>query len=440
MKYLAVCLSVVSLIAGPSSDTATAQPKEIYIPPLVYRTGPYASSGIPVANGLVDYYTLINTRDGGVNGTKLAWEECETRYDTKQSVECYERIKAKGAVLVFPLSTGATYQIVPMAPVDKIPVFQIGAGMTATADGRWFPWVFSFPASYWSQASAVIRYIGQREGGLDKLRGKKIAHVFLNVPYGKEANPMLEVLARRLGFELTLLPVNPPGEEQKATWLQVRRVNPNWIFLSGWGVMNQVSIKEAVATGYPMDHFIGNWWSSSDADVIPAGSGARGFIGAAFHAAGTGFKVHQDIFKYVYDRGNGAGKREAVGEVLYNRGLISAMFEMEAIRTAMAKYGNRPPTGEQVRWGFENLHLTERRLDELGMKGFAHPITITCEDHEGAGPVMFQQWDGKRWNRISDWIPPMRDVVRPKLEAVAAEQGRTLGYVMRDCSKEQGRP
>ena len=240
--------------------------------------------------------------------------------------------------------------------------------------------------------------------------------------------------------ELPELKVNPPGEEQKATWLQVRRVNPHWIFLSGWGVMNQVSIKEAVATGYPMDHFIGNWWSSSDADVIPAGSGARGFIGAAFHAAGTGFKVHQDIFKYVYDRGNGAGKREAVGEVLYNRGLISAMFEMEAIRTAMAKYGNRPPTGEQVRWGFENLHLTERRLDELGMKGFAHPITITCEDHEGAGPVMFQQWDGKRWNRISDWIPPMRDVVRPKLEAVAAEQGRTLGYVMRDCSKEQGRP
>ncbi|HEX7788816.1 MAG TPA: ABC transporter substrate-binding protein, partial [Methylomirabilota bacterium] len=128
VKYLAACLSVVSLIAGPSSDTAIAQPKEIYIPPLVYRTGPYASSGIPVANGLVDYYTLINTRDGGVNGTKLAWEKCETRYDTKQSVECYERIKAKGAVLVFPLSTGATYQIVPMAPVDKIPVFQIGAG------------------------------------------------------------------------------------------------------------------------------------------------------------------------------------------------------------------------------------------------------------------------------------------------------------------------
>jgi branched-chain amino acid transport system substrate-binding protein len=431
-------LLVAILAAGPLADAALAQRNDVFIPLLVYRTGPYASSGIPVANGLVNYYTLINERDGGINGVKIAWEECETQYDTKQSVECYERLKGKGAVLVFPISTGATYQIVPMAPMDKIPVFQIGAGMTATADGRWFPWVFNFPATYWSQASAVIRYIGQREGGLDKLKGKKIAHIFLNVPYGKEANPILETLARQLGFELTLLAVNPPGQEQKATWLQVRRINPQWIFLSGWGVMNQVAIKEAAAINYPMDHFIGNWWSANEGDVMPAGAAARGYIGATFHAAGSSFTVHHDILKHVYDKGKGVGKREAIGEVLYNRGLISAMFEVEAIRTAMTRYGNRPPTGEQVRWGFEHLNLTEKRLEELGMKGFTHPLRITCEDHEGGGPVMFQQWDGKKWNTVSDWIPVMRDVVRPKIEAAAAEQGRTLGYTMRDCSKAGG--
>jgi len=231
--------------------------------------------------------------------------------------------------------------------------------------------------------------------------------------------------------------VNPPGQDQKATWLQVQRINPTWIFLSGWGVMNQEAIKGAAAIGYPMDHFIANWWSSSDGDVVPAGSGGKGLIGAAFHAAGTNFKLHQDIFKYVYDKGKGAGKREAVGEVLYNRGLVSAMFEVEAIRTAMTRYGNKPLTGEQVRWGLEHLNLTEKRLEELGMKGFTHPLKVTCEDHEGAGPVMFQQWDGKTWNRISDWIPVMRDLVRPKTEAAAAEQGRALGYKMRDCSKER---
>jgi len=426
---LAIVVSSAILAGG------AAGANDIFIPVLVYRTGPFASSGIPVANGLVDYYMLINQRDGGINGVKLSWEECEFQYDTTKGVECYERLKTRGAALVFPISTGVTYRLVPTAPTDRIPVTQFGAGMTAAADGRWFPWVFNFPATYWSQASAMIEYIGRREGGLDKLKGKKVAHVFLSSPYGKEANPTLDALARKIGFQLTLLAVNPPGQEQKTTWAQVRRLNPDWIYISGWGVMNQVAIKEAAAIGYPMDRLIGNWWSASEGDVIPAGPAANGYIGAASNAPGT-FKVHQDIIRFVYDRGRGAGKREAIGEVLYNRGLLSAMYEVEAIRTAMGKYGNRPPTGEQVRWGLEHLRLDEKRLADLGMKGFAHPLTVTCKDHEGSGPVLFQQWDGAKWNVMSDWIPTMQAVVRPMIEAAAAEEGRKLGYTMRDCSKE----
>ena len=438
-KKLLIAGLTAALVAWPLAGAALAQAKDVFIPLLVYRTGPYAPSGIPIANGFVDYFNLINERDGGVNGVKLAWEECETQYDTKQGVECYERLKGKGAgaVVTNPYSTGITYQLIPKAQVDKIPVFSMGYGMTAAADGRWFPWVFNFPTTYWSQASAVIRYMGQQEGGADKLKGKKIAHIFHNSPYGKEANPTLEELARQLGFELTLLPVDHPGQEQKSTWLQVRRLNPDWIFMSGWGVMNQVAIKEAAAIGFKMDRFIGNWWSASDADVIPAGDGAKGYKGATFHAPGTNFKVHQEIFKNVYDKGKGAGKREAVGEVLYNRGVVNAMFTVEAIRTAMAKFGNKPVTGEQLRWGFEHLNLTDKRLEELGMKGFTHPVKVTCEDHEGAGPVLFEQWDGKKWNIVSDWVPVMRDVVRPKLEAAAVEEGKKLGYTARDCSKEQ---
>jgi len=435
-RQFAVCLLAVVLTIDLLAQSAAGQAKEIFIPLLVYRTGPYASSGTPVANGIIDYFTLVNERDGGVNGVKLAWEECEFQYDTTRGVECYERLKPKGGVLVFPISTAVMYQLIPRAPTDKIPVIQVGAGMTAAADGRWFPWIFNFPGTYWSQASAVIQYIARKEGGPDKLKGKKIAHIFLSVPYGKEANPTLDALARQFGFQLTLLAVNPPGQEQKATWAQVRRLNPNWIFMSGWGVMNQVAIKEAAAIGYPMDHFIGNWWSASDGDVIPAGAAAKGYIGAAFHASGAGFKVHEEIFKHVYARGKGAGEREAVGEVLYNRGLIAAAFEVEAIRAAMTRYGNKPPTGEQVRWGLEHLSLSDKRLEELGMRGFTHPLRVTCEDHEGASPIRFEQWDGKKWGSVSDWIPTMRDVVRPKIEAAAAEEGRRLGYAMRDCSKE----
>jgi branched-chain amino acid transport system substrate-binding protein len=436
-RTLFMALLAGILAAGPLLAVVSAQDKTLYIPLLVYRTGPYAPSGTPLANGLRDYLTLLNERDGGINGVKITTEECETQYDTKQGVECYERLKGKGPLVVNPYSTGITYQLIAKAAVDKIPVHSMGYGMTAAADGRWFPWVFNFPTTYWSQASAFVKYVGQQEGGLDKLKGKKIVHVFHNSPYGKEANPTLEDLAHKHGFELTLLPVDHPGQEQKATWLQVRRLNPNWIYVSGWGVMNQVAVKEAAAINFPMDHMVGNWWTGSEADVIPAGEGAKGYKSTALTAPGQNFKVIQDILKHVYDKGKGAGDKTTVGEVLYNRGVVNMMFDTEAIRLAMTNFKTQSPTGEQVRWGFEHLNVSEKRLEELGMKGFTRSVKMSCEDHEGNGPVMVQQWDGKKWGIVSDWIEPMRDVVRPKLETAAVEEGKKLGYSQRDCSKEK---
>ena len=438
LRAVLVGILALTVVAGPSVARVQAA-GEIFIPLLVYRTGPYAPNGIPIANGASDYFTLVNERDGGINTVKIAFEECEDQYDTKQGVECYERLKAKNPVLVNPYSTGITYQLIPKAPIDKIVVHSMGYGMTASADGRWFPWVFNFPMTYWSQASAFVKYVAQQEGGMDKLKGKKIAHIYHNSPYGKEANPTLEDLARRHAFELTLLAVDHPGQEQKATWLQIRRLNPDWIYISGWGVMNQVAVKEAGATGVKMDRVVGNWWTGTETDVIPAGDAAKGYKSMSFTAPGAEFKVHQDIFKHVYDKGKGAygNDRAKVGEVLYNRMVVNAMLNVEAIRTAMTKYGNKPLTGEQVRWGFENLNITDKRLEELGMKGMMRPLRVTCENHEGNGLAFVQQWDGKKWNVVSDWIEPIREVVRPKLEAEAVEEAKKLNYTMRDCAKEK---
>ncbi len=429
-------LGALTAFSGLFATQAVAQ-NEQFMPMLVYRTGPYAPSGIPVANGFRDYYTLVNKRDGGINGVKITFEECETQYNTKLGVECYEKLKNKGptgASLVNPFSTGITYQLIPKAPVDKVPILSMGYGRTAAADGRVFPWVFNFPATYWSQASGFINYVGQQEGGFDKLKGKKIVHVHHNSAYGKEANATLKVLADKYGYDLTLLAVDHPGQEQKATWLQIRRLRPDWIFMSGWGVMNQVAVKEAAAINYPMDHFIGNWWSGSDADVVPAGDGAIGYKSTAFHGAGPNWPVHKDIIKYVYDGDEAKAKDNNLGEVLYNRTLVNAMYGVEAIRTAMAKFGNKPMTGEQVRWGLENLDLTKRRLKKLGMKDMLRPLKVSCVDHETGGPVIIQQWDGKQWNMVSDWIPTLRDVVRPMIEGAAADYATENNIELRDCA------
>ncbi len=435
-KLTLVFLGAAVGLTGLVATTPAAAQNEQFIPMLVYRTGPYAPSGIPVANGFRDYYKLINARDGGINGVKITFEECETKYNTKLGVECYEKLKNKGptgASLVNPFSTGITYQLIPKAPVDGVPILSMGYGRTAAADGRVFKWVFNFPTTYWSQASAFIRYVGQQEGGEANLKGKKIAHVYHNSAYGKEANPTLEVLAKKYGFDLTLLAVDHPGQEQKATWLQIRRLKPDWIFMSGWGVMNQVAVKEAAAINYPMDRFVGNWWSGSDADVVPAGDGAIGYKSAAFHYAGTGFKFHDDIVKYVYCGDEAEARENNIGEVLYNRAAVNAMFGVEAIRTAQAKYGNKPLTGEQVRWGLENLNLTKARLKEIGMEGFTRPVKVSCVDHETGGPIIIQQWDGKKWNMVSDWISPIREVVRPMIEEAAAAYAKENNITPRGC-------
>ena len=221
--------SMVAIEVAKAADT-------IFMPGLVYRTGAYAPNGIPFANGMKDYLTLINERDGGVNGVKIVHEECETGYNTKVGVECYEKMKSKNPVTVIPNSTGITYQLIPKTYADKIPLLTMGYGRTSAAVGSVFPWVFNFPATYWSQATAVMSYIAGKEGGLSNLKGKKIAHIYHNSAYGKEANPTLKVMSEKYGFDLMLLAVDHPGQEQKATWLQIRRKKPDWIFMSGWGL------------------------------------------------------------------------------------------------------------------------------------------------------------------------------------------------------------
>jgi branched-chain amino acid transport system substrate-binding protein len=214
----------------------------------------------------------------------------------------------------------------------------------------------------------------------------------------------------------------------------VRRYKPDWVFMWGWGVMNSVAIKEAAAIRFPMDKFIGVWWSGSENDVIPAGKNAIGYKSGTFHAAGAGYGVHNAIIQHVYGGDHKAAWQRSFGQVLYNRGLVNAMYMVEAIRTAQGIHGKKPLTGEQVRDGLENLDITAERLAELGMEGFMLPLKISCADHESGGPVIIQQWDGQKWNFVSEWIHPMTDVIRPMIEKAAAAYAKENKITPRTCS------
>src|SRR6185369_3108991 len=282
------------------------------------------------------------------------------------------------------------------------------------------PYVFPLITNYWSQNTAKIKFIGSREGGMDKLKGKKIVNIYHDSAYGKETIPILDAQAKKYGFEVTHIAVAHPGNEQGAQWLQIRQIKPDWVILRGWGVMNPTALKAAAKVGFPRDHMIGVWWSGAEEDTIPAGDAAKGFIAAGFNVAGANFPVIQEIKKYVYAKGKGEmDDQTRIGSIYYNRGVVHGIL-----------------TVEQIRWGLENLTITEARLKELGAAGFMQPLKVTCMDHEGGGSVKFQQWDGSKWNVISDWITPDRELVRPMIEASAAAYAKEKNITPRDCGKE----
>jgi branched-chain amino acid transport system substrate-binding protein len=307
----------------------------------------------------------------------------------------------------------------------------MGYGRTAAADGRIFEWVFNFPTTYWSQASAFIRYVAQQEGGEAKLKGMKIVNLHLKHPYGLETVPVWDKLAERFGFEITHLAVPWPGIDQKSLWLQIRKIKPAYVINRNWGVSCTVPLREAARIGFPRDKIIGVWWCGSEEDVIPAGKAATGYITANFHGTGTDFLVIQDIFEYVYGKMKGNISAARVGSVYYNRGVAGGIIVTEALRLAQEKFGVGPVGGEEMQWAFENFNLTPDRITQIGAKGLVPPIKISCFDHEGGGSVFFQQWDGKKWNKISDWIPPYKQMVRGMIEASAAKYAKEKGITPR---------
>jgi branched-chain amino acid transport system substrate-binding protein len=401
---LAASLATLGVTSAVTSTAAFAQAKEQFFPVLVYRTGAYAANGNPWANGYVDYLKLVNAQ-GGVNGVKISFEECETGYATDRGVECYERLKGKGATVFQPLSTGITFALTEKAPVDKIPLVTAGYGRSESQDGSVFAWNFPLLGTYWVGADVAIQYLAKQYGGTDKLKGKKIALVYHDSPYGKEPIPVLQERAKQYGFDLQLLPVAHPGVEQKATWLQIRQSRPDNVLLWGWGVMNSTSLKEAQATGYPREKMMGIWWAGAEPDVKDVAAGAKGYNALALqHSAEPSSKVVKEVLEKVYAKGQGTGDKADVGSVLYMRGLLSAMLGVEGVRKAQERYGKgKVMTGEQVRWGLENLNLDQKTLDAMGFAGVMRPVQTSCLDHMGSSWVRVQTWDGTKWVVGSDW-------------------------------------
>jgi branched-chain amino acid transport system substrate-binding protein len=393
---------------------ARAQDKEpITFALLQDFTGVYTFVSNEYNQGQQDYIKMVNAT-GGVDGHPIDLMVRDHGNEPQRGIELYNRAVEDGAVLVDFLSTPVSRAMVPRVLEDEVAMITALHGRGDASDGGVFPYVFPMMATYWSQASVLANYIEDNMGGLED---KKIAHVFIDSPFGREPLPILRELAERKGFEVKAFPYPSPGNEQSSTWSDVRRWGPDHVTIWGAGGGQPVSIRTAIRNGIsPKDILSVVWLARTDMKQVgfDAATGVKRF---AATATGRDTPVIQKIMDEVVDKGNGTGAKENIGNVYYNIGVATMAAAVQAAENAIENYG-APVTGPKLKKGFEDI-------EDFNADGLMPPITITQKDHQGGGYGRVSMWTGDSWEPQGDWTAAYQDIVWEEIEKGSAnfEQG-----------------
>ena len=412
-----------------------------YFPIASSRVGPYSAMGTGYYGAQIDYMNYVNM-NGGVNGVMLTWQECETEYNAVKTVECYQRLLEKDGqrIVVFDtLGTPGAYAVINRMAEDNVVLAQYGYGRTDGADGRVWPWVFNAASHYWSQIAVKLKFMAEIEGGIDKMAGKKIVHLHIDSAYGREPLPAMRKICDDWGVELIEISIPPPGLEQQSQWLQIRREDPDWVTFWGAGSgMNSTAMTNAARVGFPRERMMYVTFGAAEEDMYPAGDSAVGTYAVANALPGDEFPLVAAIKEQVYGSGKGnLADDSRVGSVYWNRGLGAAVMWIEALRIAQEMHGKvgKAVTGAEFRDGYESLNMSNERLGEIGIKGMVAPFSISCENHEGAGKFAVMQWDGEKFNQVTDWEEPLDPAfIRSLVENSAAKFAEENNITPKDCN------
>jgi branched-chain amino acid transport system substrate-binding protein len=362
-----------------------------------------------IAQAAKDYAALLNMR-GGLEGHPIEIILQDHGNEPQRGIECYERVKGQ-AVTVDLLSTPVSRAVLPRAMKDGNVMLQALVGRGDAIDGEVFKWVFPLGPTYWGQAANIVSHFKKQSGG--SLKGKKIAFLYADYPFGQEPIPVMKELQKREGFEFELFPYPLPGNDQSSAWSQMRRFQPDLIVHWGISAMHVVAAKEAKRNGIPMDRIITvNWFNDVDLNNIGA-ENAKGLRRVTTVRSGVDHPIVQDILKELYDKGKGNGDRKFVSDIYYTTGLAIYAPVFEAARLAL-KADKAPLTAEKMRKGLE-------RLKNYDANGLMPPLTVTAKDHGGGGKTRIERWDGTKWLAQSDWYADYTDLVWSTVKEHSAE-------------------
>src|SRR5216117_1098908 len=417
MKQFLAIATALGLAAGSLLTAAPshAQAKgDVVIGLQCDRTGPTQIVGTVLCPGFHDYIALINSK-GGVEGRQIKALEIDHEYKVPPAVESYERFKKDAAVSILVYGTPQIYALAAKLTEDRIPGTSPGFGSAAAADGTRYPYIFPIAATYWSQGTAAVDFVKKQFGGT--LKGKKIAYIFYDNPAGREPIEVLEDLATREGFQLKMFAVPPPGVEMGAQVLDIaQRFRADAVIAHLFGGAPAVSIKEFKRVGYPLRKVVSLVWGSAEANIDAAGGFpvAEGYYTMQYAGVGQDYPVLNEIREMYKKQGKPAPK-EMASTVYYNRGVVWAAVQVEAVRNALKAKPDGRITGEDVKKGFE-------KIASFTLGGLVPPLKITPNDHEGGGLVQIYQVKGGQFAKVTDWFSAHNDVVGKHIKAASAKK------------------
>ncbi|MGE4377491.1 MAG: ABC transporter substrate-binding protein [Burkholderiaceae bacterium] len=414
MKHIFSTLMAASAFSLVVASSAHAQKEPIKFALCYDLTKSYGFATPQISQAARDYAKLVNYK-GGIEGHPVEILVQDHGNEPQRGIECYEKMKREGAITYDFWSTPVSRALVPRMMDDKQVMVQALTGRGDAVNGDVFKWIFPLGPTYWGQVANDIQYIKNQAKG--NLRGKKIAFIYPDFPFGQEPIGTLKTLAEKESFELMLAPHPMPGNDQSAAWTQIRRFNPDWVISWNLSNMNVVAAREMKRNGISMDKYIAvNWLNEVDVNNIGA-ENAKGMKRNTNVVGGQDHPLMQQINKELYDKNQGSGDRKHLNDVLYNTGLAIYTIVFEGARLAV-KQGGWPLTPEKMKKGLESI----KNFDAGGLIA---PVTVTADDHGGGGKTRVDMWDGSKWVPQTDWLSAYSDVVQSIVKKESAEFAKT---------------
>ncbi|MBI5909758.1 MAG: ABC transporter substrate-binding protein, partial [Betaproteobacteria bacterium] len=306
-KLLSVAAGLGLTLAGMLSALAQAQAQPVKFALCYDLSKAYTFISPQVSQAVRDYAQILNQK-GGIEGHPIEILVQDHGNEPQRGIECYEKMKRDGAIVFDFFSTPVSKAVLPRAMKDGNVMIQAFHGRGDAIDGEVFNWIFPIGPTYWGQAANDIHYIKTKSN--NKLKGVKVAFLYIDYPFGQEPIQVLKTLAAREGFDLQLFPHPLPGNDQASAWTLMRRFNPDWIISWNLSNMHVVASREMKRNGIPMDKLIAvNWFNEVDLANIGFDA-AKGLKRNTNVVGGQGHPLLQQILKELYDKGKGSGERK----------------------------------------------------------------------------------------------------------------------------------